>query len=380
MKTNSVSQYTLRLAAVCLLSLTAGLPALRAADANPPDKMSYQSYLVDANGVPLGNTNTGPKNYDVIFRIWNDQVSNLATNRLWAEQQTVTVDNGYFSILLGNGNAYGSEARPPLSSLFGSAADTSDRYVEMTVKGIGPGGADSTILPRVRLLPAPYAFLAKNAVSAYSLANPANSQVMSVVGTSVGINKLVPASALDVQGTVTASTGFVGPGTIPVGGIIMWSGTTVPTGWALCDGQGGRPDLRGRFILGSGAGSGLTARSMGQTGGEENQTLQWNQMPRHSHYVDPPGVDTANSGNHSHGFSDAYYAEFLSGGANNIRGSHGGEDNDNSYFWRGGTTDWAGEHRHWVDIPGFRTDDQGNNAAHNNMPPYYVLAFIMRVQ
>ena len=89
-------------------------------------------------------------------------------------------------------------------------------------------------------------------------------------------------------------------------------------------------------------------------------------------------MDTANSGNHYHWFSDAYYAENT--GPDNVQGSHGGRDNDNTYYTIRNTTDGGGEHRHWVDIPGFRTDNQGNNWAHNNMPPYYVLAFIMRVQ
>ena len=36
--------------------------------------------------------------------------------------------------------------------------------------------------------------------------------------------------------------------------IVMWSGadTDVPAGWVLCDGTNNTPDLRGRFILGSG--------------------------------------------------------------------------------------------------------------------------------
>jgi len=38
---------------------------------------------------------------------------------------------------------------------------------------------------------------------------------------------------------------------LPKGAIIMWSGTDIPAGWALCDGKDDRPDLRGRFILGA---------------------------------------------------------------------------------------------------------------------------------
>ena len=34
--------------------------------------------------------------------------------------------------------------------------------------------------------------------------------------------------------------------------IVAWSGsiTTIPSGWGLCDGTRGTPDLRGRFVLG----------------------------------------------------------------------------------------------------------------------------------
>lgn len=49
---------------------------------------------------------------------------------------------------------------------------------------------------------------------------------------------------------------------VPVGGIIMWSGETVPDGWLLCDGENGTPDLRDRFVVGSGA-----THTTGDTGG-----------------------------------------------------------------------------------------------------------------
>lgn len=38
---------------------------------------------------------------------------------------------------------------------------------------------------------------------------------------------------------------------LPTGAIIMWNGPKIPNGWALCDGEGGTPDLRGRFIIGA---------------------------------------------------------------------------------------------------------------------------------
>ena len=148
------------LSAVLLLALAGfGLAprALAQANAHPPERMTYQGYLVDANGTALGTN--APKNYDVIFRIWNSESGTAAGNRLWTEQQTVTVDKGYFSVLLGEGSSIG-EARPELSTLFTNAT-ASDRWVGLTVKGIGAGGTDVNILPRLRLLTSPYAFLAR---------------------------------------------------------------------------------------------------------------------------------------------------------------------------------------------------------------------------
>jgi len=51
---------------------------------------------------------------------------------------------------------------------------------------------------------------------------------------------------------------------IPSGGIIMWSGSigSIPAGYYLCDGNNGTPDLRDRFVVGSG-----TSYAVGNTGG-----------------------------------------------------------------------------------------------------------------
>ena len=142
------------------------ISALAQANANPPERLTYQGFLADGNGVALATN--APKNYDVVFRIWDGQTG--GTNA-WTEQQTVTVDKGFFSVLLGEGAQVTSPATEPhgaLSTLFTNAT-ASDRYVEMTVKGIGAAGADVKILPRLRLLTAPYAYLATKAISANSV-------------------------------------------------------------------------------------------------------------------------------------------------------------------------------------------------------------------
>ncbi|HTH49706.1 MAG TPA: tail fiber domain-containing protein [Candidatus Limnocylindria bacterium] len=141
----------------CALQLS---PALGQATANPPERMTYQGFLVGSDGVALGNS--APKNYDVIFKIYNHETASDAANLLWAEQQTVTVDKGYFNVLLGEGAPTG-DPRPALSTLF-KGATASDRYVGITVKGIGTSGANVDILPRLRLMTSPYSFLATSAV------------------------------------------------------------------------------------------------------------------------------------------------------------------------------------------------------------------------
>ncbi len=394
------------IAAAALLAL--GLATASATNGSPPERVSYQGYLVDANGNQLGSTNTGPKNYDVVFRIYNDQTLSSVGNRLWSEQQTVTVDKGYFSVMLGEGSTYSSEARPLLSSLFTNAVDASDRFVEITVKGIGASGADSTILPRMRLLSTPYAFLAKYALSASTLVS-AGFNVVSMTRTNVGINNASPASALDVNGTITgtglnvqgaatitgtatlgtvsassltagsitASGTISGYGTIPLGGIILWSGSTVPAGWALCDGstQNGRvtPDLRGRFVLGSGSGSGLTARTLGGTGGEESHVLTTNEIPSHLHSVNPPSTSTS-SDTHSHAINGAYASGVQ--GAGSATGDAVLRNDDGIAYTESTSSD---SHSHTVDIAAFNSASTGGGAAHNTMPPFYVLAYIIRV-
>ncbi len=95
-----------------------------------------------------------------------------------------------------------------------------------------------------------------------------------------------------------------------VGEIRMFAGNFAPAGWKFCwgqiipisqnetlfiligttyggDGQStfGLPDLRGRFPLCQGTGSGLSPYVIGQLGGTESVTLGLNNMPVHNHTV-----------------------------------------------------------------------------------------------
>jgi hypothetical protein len=152
------SAITLAAAAGLLALRLVPLSSARAADAKPPEVMTYQGFLVDANGNPLAPSN--PANYPVIFRIFDQATGGT---RLWSEQQIVTIDKGNFSVLLGEGTEVSGESRPPLSQVFGGsglAANASDRFLGVTVT---INNVPTEILPRLRLLPAPYAYLARHA-------------------------------------------------------------------------------------------------------------------------------------------------------------------------------------------------------------------------
>lgn len=88
---------------------------------------------------------------------------------------------------------------------------------------------------------------------------------------------------------------------VPSGLIAMWYGTVqnIPTGWVLCDGQNGTPDLRDRFVYGLDSGSPTTggSNSVTPTGSATigSTTLTVEQLPAHTHsYTDQ---SNANNGN-----------------------------------------------------------------------------------
>lgn len=185
---------------------------LRAAETKPPDVMSYQGYLVDANGVPLAPNN--PANYPVIFRIYDQATGG---NRLWSEQQIVTIDKGNFSVLLGEGTEVQGESRPSLSDIFGGsplAVGSSERYLDITVT---VNGQPLNILPRLRLLPGPYAYLARYANSLVDV----NGQPLATagVGNSLVVNGSITANSLfgNGAGLTDLNANNLSTGTVPDG-------------------------------------------------------------------------------------------------------------------------------------------------------------------
>jgi hypothetical protein len=170
--------------------------------------------------------------------------------------------------------------------------------------------------------------------------------------------------------TVSAGT-FSGNGTIPVGGIIIWSGSinNIPAGWRLCNGQNGTPDLRSRFIVGAGS----PEYAVGDTGGAATHSHIVNP---HTHSIDhnhPSGL-TGYAGSHSH---DLVLSETYTGEDDTRRLSV------NNIYGAELETGYEAGHRHTFDVPNYVGESgpasPGTSSA-SNVPPYYALAFIMRVQ
>lgn len=113
----------------------------------------------------------------------------------------------------------------------------------------------------------------------------------------------------------------------PSGVVCIWSGSvaSIPSGWYLCDGNNSTPDLRGKFIIGAGG-----AYAVGATGGAATHTLTEAEMPAHTHTIGHVAGDQDGSGSNGS----------ISGSG--VTGSTGG------------------------------------GGAHNNLPPYYALAYMMK--
>lgn len=181
----------------------------------------------------------------------------------------------------------------------------------------------------------------------------------------------------NVNGAVSATdenlsnSGLAYDHRVPSGGIIMWSGasTAIPTGWLLCDGTGGTPNLRDRFVVGAGS-----AYAVGATGGSADAVLV-----SHSHNV----TGTAASGGaHTHSVSDPGHAHNYTFKSTTGGSSAGGDPNSITNSTAVTTTNTTGisinsggAHTHSVTGT---TDSQGNSATNANLPPYFALCFIMK--
>ena len=319
--------------------------------------------------------------------------SNTTYNLLRGNERGVILEGAQTAqVLVGLQSSTGNEgfniiSAPPTSSQeptynrlvahFGADGDvgigtsTNPAGYEFTVKGSISGSAGLAI--------------AGNSVISGSITSRSNLFVdqNSTLSGSVTINTVPTASTADNYNFLVHDSNKVmsqvNAAPIPVGGIIMWSGTiaNIPSGWALCNGANGTPDLREKFVIGASTDNGGAAKanisgSLVQAGGDMNH--------HHGSSTGNHTLTTSQIPSHTHTYKDSYYIEYNNpgqgaggtiGGADYVttkyKGS-GDSDGDNDWvYWRNGTTNstgTGGSHNHTI-------------SSDNHLPPYFALAYIM---
>jgi len=335
--------------------------------AGTPTSFAYQGVLRDATGAPLSQEQA-----TITFRLYNSNADKASV--LWEKELDLAIDtNGLFNAELTGG---------ALAKVIADAEENGQSlYVGLTVKG-----SAGEISPRQRMIPTPVVAYAQNVAKADGDFTVKGTVTFDGEVSMSGSDKTFKAGNIDASGGLTTSgTAALNGGTtlkgevnvtgdmtvsdkgrlmvkgaqmsLPIGMIAMWVGSSadIPTNcWALCDGtteyqfngkQVKVPDLRGRFIVGSGSRTDAEGNSVtykpGNGGGVSKHTLTKDEMPSHAHTID--------KGKNQVLFKWADHNVF-------------GDDSQNHST---GNYDTLGT---------------GGNQAHENRPPYYALCYIIKIK
>lgn len=120
-----------------------------------PSLMNYQAHVEGTSGA-IGDP--APVNRLVHFKFWKSPTSSAPADLLYSESQTVTVNAGDFSVLIGNGGTIGSEPH-----VFANAFNSTDLHLGITVDFDGNGSVanDTEITPRQQIVSTAFAMRAK---------------------------------------------------------------------------------------------------------------------------------------------------------------------------------------------------------------------------
>ena len=149
----------------------------------------------------------------------------------------------------------------------------------------------------------------------------------------------------------------------------------IPNGWNLCDGTNGTPDMRGKFVLMVNDKYPLLS-----TGGEESHALTETEMPSHNH-----GGKTSGTDNHYHYITSS--TSHWSSERNTLTNERtvtwvGRYGSDSSHNYELAGNDYVADRGKSSPARGdisVNISSSGGNQAHNNMPPYIAVNFIMKI-
>jgi microcystin-dependent protein len=187
-----------------------------------------------------------------------------------------------------------------------------------------------------------------------------------------GTTRITTLSATTIQ------VGLVTNSFVPAGTIGMWGNADVPTGWVLCDGNNGTPNLNGKFIVGAGTGSAYSVEDEGGNSGGA-AAFDASNMPAHTH----SGTTGNQSANHKHNYTDpghyhrqkasddAFHFDNTEAQSSNYYGQLGFNTYGSSHGLSAGNQ--SANHTHSI-----TTGSAGGNTLVTMLPAYRKVRFIMK--
>ena len=192
-----------------------------------------------------------------------------------------------------------------------------------------------------------------NAISS-AIASKANTNSPTFTGTPLAPTALAGTNTSQLATTAFVTSALAALITVPAGLISLWSGSivSIPSGWYLCDGSNGTPDLRNKFIVGAGSTYAVNA-----TGGSADAIVV-----SHSHTASTTATDSG------HVHAQQTYTAINQGGSTPAGFSQVGGVN---YAYNTASAS--------ANITASTTvASSGASGTNANLPPYYALAYIQK--